>query len=155
MYEREANFKFSLDRKYFTVSRGILGLFNIIPTVRFGGRRWVSVKTFTLYLFDAVDSHDDEASTEPNMADVPPIPKIVTTPIKEDMNRDEEDSRDEWGRTDVDMTKHNFCLGRDFFKINSHIYLHLFLFFLHSVIYILISALQKKEHIPFWKYVSN
>lgn len=82
--------------------------------MRFGGRSWVSVKTFTLYLFDAVDSYDDEVSTEPNVAAVPPIPKIVTTPIKEDMSRDEEDSRDEWGRTDVDMTKHNVCLGGTF-----------------------------------------
>ncbi|XP_070700234.1 drebrin isoform X3 [Pempheris klunzingeri] len=39
---------------------------------------------------------DDEASTERNMAAVSPIPKIVTTPIKEDFSREEEDCRDEW-----------------------------------------------------------
>ncbi|XP_071361979.1 drebrin isoform X3 [Trachinotus anak] len=36
------------------------------------------------------------ASTERSMAAVSPIPKIVTTPIKEDLNREEEDVRDEW-----------------------------------------------------------
>ncbi|XP_050934634.1 drebrin isoform X34 [Lates calcarifer] len=36
------------------------------------------------------------ASTERSMAAVSPIPKIVTTPIKEDFSRVEEDSRDEW-----------------------------------------------------------
>uniref|UniRef100_A0A8P4JXX0 Drebrin n=1 Tax=Dicentrarchus labrax TaxID=13489 RepID=A0A8P4JXX0_DICLA len=40
--------------------------------------------------------NDDEARTERNMAAVSPIPKIVTTPIKEDFSRDEEDCRDEW-----------------------------------------------------------
>ncbi|KAM8742014.1 drebrin isoform 3-T3 [Acanthopagrus schlegelii] len=39
---------------------------------------------------------DDEASIERNMAAVSPIPKIVTTPIKEDFSREDEDSRDEW-----------------------------------------------------------
>ncbi|XP_020511681.2 drebrin isoform X4 [Labrus bergylta] len=39
---------------------------------------------------------DDEASTDRNMAAVSPIPKIVTTPIKEDFRRDEDDCRDEW-----------------------------------------------------------
>ncbi|XP_037604056.1 drebrin isoform X5 [Sebastes umbrosus] len=40
---------------------------------------------------------DDEGSTERNMASVSPIPKIVTTSIKEDFCReDEEDCRDEW-----------------------------------------------------------
>ncbi|XP_027129250.1 drebrin isoform X5 [Larimichthys crocea] len=34
--------------------------------------------------------------TERNMAAVSPIPKIVTTPIKEDFSKDEEDCRDEW-----------------------------------------------------------
>ncbi|XP_028452021.1 drebrin isoform X1 [Perca flavescens] len=38
----------------------------------------------------------DEASTEHNMAAVSPIPKIVTTSIKEDFCREEEDCRDEW-----------------------------------------------------------
>nr|XP_020470819.1 drebrin isoform X2 [Monopterus albus]XP_020470820.1 drebrin isoform X2 [Monopterus albus] len=44
------------------------------------------------------DDDDEEASTECNVAAVSPIPKIVTTPIKEDFSRDEEeeDSRDEW-----------------------------------------------------------
>ncbi|XP_047462631.1 drebrin isoform X2 [Mugil cephalus] len=36
------------------------------------------------------------ASTERNMIAVSPIPKIVTTPIKEDFSREEEDDRDEW-----------------------------------------------------------
>uniref|UniRef100_UPI0037E833ED drebrin isoform X5 n=1 Tax=Semicossyphus pulcher TaxID=241346 RepID=UPI0037E833ED len=36
------------------------------------------------------------ASTERNMAAVSPIPKIVTTPIKEDFCQEEEDCRDEW-----------------------------------------------------------
>ncbi|XP_042286327.1 drebrin isoform X1 [Thunnus maccoyii] len=39
---------------------------------------------------------DDEESTERNMAAVSPIPKIVTTPIKEDLNREEDECRDEW-----------------------------------------------------------
>ncbi|XP_008426650.1 drebrin isoform X4 [Poecilia reticulata] len=43
------------------------------------------------------DDNDDEVSIEPNMAAISPIPKIVTTPIKEDFNREEEDHReDEW-----------------------------------------------------------
>ncbi|XP_071361976.1 drebrin isoform X1 [Trachinotus anak] len=42
------------------------------------------------------DDDDTEASTERSMAAVSPIPKIVTTPIKEDLNREEEDVRDEW-----------------------------------------------------------
>lgn len=33
------------------------------------------------------------------MAAVSPIPKIVTTTIKEDSSRDEEDYRDDWGKT--------------------------------------------------------
>ncbi|XP_041656961.1 drebrin [Cheilinus undulatus] len=41
------------------------------------------------------DDDDDEASTERNMAAVSPIPKIVTTPIKEDFRR-EEDCRGQW-----------------------------------------------------------
>ncbi|KAF3705520.1 Drebrin Developmentally-regulated brain protein [Channa argus] len=45
---------------------------------------------------DDDDDDDDEASTERNMAAVSPIPKIVTTPIKEDSSREEDDSRDEW-----------------------------------------------------------
>ncbi|XP_070700233.1 drebrin isoform X2 [Pempheris klunzingeri] len=44
----------------------------------------------------AAAAGDDEASTERNMAAVSPIPKIVTTPIKEDFSREEEDCRDEW-----------------------------------------------------------
>lgn len=39
---------------------------------------------------------DDEGRTERNMAAVSPIPKIVTTSIKEDFSREEEDCRDEW-----------------------------------------------------------
>ncbi|XP_032431821.1 drebrin isoform X3 [Xiphophorus hellerii] len=43
------------------------------------------------------DDDDDEVSIERNMAAISPIPKIVTTPIKEDFNREEEDHReDEW-----------------------------------------------------------
>lgn len=42
---------------------------------------------------------DDEASTERHMAAVSPIPKIVTTAIKEDSSRDEDDCRDGWGKT--------------------------------------------------------
>lgn len=34
------------------------------------------------------------------MAAVSPIPKIVTTPIKEDFSREEEDCRDEWGKSE-------------------------------------------------------
>lgn len=34
------------------------------------------------------------------MAAVSPIPKIVTTAIKEDSSRDEEDYRDDWGKTE-------------------------------------------------------
>ncbi|XP_063344689.1 drebrin isoform X3 [Pelmatolapia mariae] len=45
----------------------------------------------------AAADNDDEVSTERNMATVSPIPKIVTTPIKEDYSRDEEEDRaDEW-----------------------------------------------------------
>ncbi|XP_027129246.1 drebrin isoform X1 [Larimichthys crocea] len=44
----------------------------------------------------AADDNDDEGRTERNMAAVSPIPKIVTTPIKEDFSKDEEDCRDEW-----------------------------------------------------------
>ncbi|XP_036975276.1 drebrin isoform X2 [Acanthopagrus latus] len=44
----------------------------------------------------AAGDDDDEASIERNMAAVSPIPKIVTTPIKEDFSREDEDSRDEW-----------------------------------------------------------
>uniref|UniRef100_UPI003AAC075F drebrin n=1 Tax=Centroberyx gerrardi TaxID=166262 RepID=UPI003AAC075F len=40
---------------------------------------------------------DAEASTECNMAAVSPIPKIITTPIKEDVSREEESCRNEWG----------------------------------------------------------
>ncbi|XP_041808586.1 drebrin isoform X2 [Chelmon rostratus] len=39
---------------------------------------------------------DDEVSTERSVAAVSPIPKIVTTPIKEDFRDEEEDCRDEW-----------------------------------------------------------
>ena len=45
------------------------------------------------------DDDDDEGRTERNMAAVSPIPKIVTTPIKEDFSREDEDSRDEWGES--------------------------------------------------------
>ncbi|KAM9348801.1 drebrin isoform 1-T1 [Symphorus nematophorus] len=48
---------------------------------------------------------DDEGSTERNMAAVSPIPKIVTTPIKEDFSREDEDSRDEWGKSQDSVPK--------------------------------------------------
>ncbi|MEQ2236104.1 hypothetical protein ILYODFUR_009019 [Ilyodon furcidens] len=41
------------------------------------------------------DDDDDEVSIERNMAAVSPIPKIVTTPIKEDFSREEEDHGEE------------------------------------------------------------
>ncbi|XP_070773634.1 drebrin [Enoplosus armatus] len=44
----------------------------------------------------AAGDNDDEVSIERNMAAVSPIPKIVTTPIKEDFSREDEDCRDEW-----------------------------------------------------------
>ncbi|XP_035034784.1 drebrin isoform X2 [Hippoglossus stenolepis] len=44
----------------------------------------------------AAGDNDDEASTEQNMAAGSPIPKIITTTIKEDLNREEEDERDVW-----------------------------------------------------------
>ncbi|XP_061596531.1 drebrin-like isoform X4 [Cololabis saira] len=44
---------------------------------------------------DDVDG-DDEASKERNMAAISPIPKIITTPIKEDFSREEEEHRDTW-----------------------------------------------------------
>lgn len=50
------------------------------------------------FFFFFADDDDDEVSIERNMAAISPIPKIVTTPIKEDFNREEEDHReDEWG----------------------------------------------------------
>ncbi|XP_053297153.1 drebrin isoform X1 [Pleuronectes platessa] len=39
---------------------------------------------------------DHEASTEQNMAAGSPIPRIITTAIKEDLSREEEDERDVW-----------------------------------------------------------
>lgn len=60
----------------------------------------------TLCLFDILccsvppGDNDDEVSTERNMAAVSPIPKIVTTPVKEDFSKEEEDSRDEWGKSE-------------------------------------------------------
>ncbi|KAM6906974.1 drebrin isoform 3-T3 [Xenentodon cancila] len=42
------------------------------------------------------DDDDDEMSKEHNMAAISPIPKIVTTPIKEDFSTEEEDHRDTW-----------------------------------------------------------
>lgn len=51
----------------------------------------ISVDTSPVSIHRAGDD-DDEASTERNMAAVSPIPKIVTTPIKEEDRRDEWDS---------------------------------------------------------------
>ncbi|XP_071361981.1 drebrin isoform X5 [Trachinotus anak] len=57
----------------------------------------ISVDTSPVSVHRTGDDDDDtEASTERSMAAVSPIPKIVTTPIKEDLNREEEDVRDEW-----------------------------------------------------------
>ncbi|XP_037543702.1 drebrin isoform X3 [Nematolebias whitei] len=39
---------------------------------------------------------DDDDDEEHNMATASPIPKIVTTPIKEDFSREDEDRREEW-----------------------------------------------------------
>ncbi|XP_035522376.1 drebrin isoform X1 [Morone saxatilis] len=55
----------------------------------------ISIDTSPISVHRTGDN-DDEARTERNMAAVSPIPKIVTTPIKEDFSRDEEDCRDEW-----------------------------------------------------------
>ncbi|XP_040907258.1 drebrin isoform X2 [Toxotes jaculatrix] len=55
----------------------------------------ISVDTSPVSIHRTGDN-DDEASTERNMAAVSPIPKIVTTPIKEDVGREEEDGRDKW-----------------------------------------------------------
>lgn len=52
-----------------------------------------------------VGDDDDEASIERNMAAVSPIPKIVTTPIKEDFSREDEDCRDEWGKSEVQIKR--------------------------------------------------
>ncbi|KAK2828040.1 hypothetical protein Q5P01_019074 [Channa striata] len=56
----------------------------------------ISVDTSPVSIHRSGDDDDDEASTERNMAAVSPIPKIVTTPIKEDSSREEDDIRDEW-----------------------------------------------------------
>ncbi|XP_028277115.1 drebrin isoform X2 [Parambassis ranga] len=56
----------------------------------------ISVDTSPVSIHRTGD-HDNEAGTDRGMAAVSPIPKIVTTPIKEDSSREEEeDSRDEW-----------------------------------------------------------
>ncbi|KAM4727289.1 drebrin isoform 4-T4 [Anableps anableps] len=57
----------------------------------------ISVDTSPVSIHRTGDN-DDEVSIERNMAAVSPIPKIVTTPIKEDLTREEEDHREEeWG----------------------------------------------------------
>ncbi|XP_069572777.1 drebrin isoform X5 [Brachyistius frenatus] len=56
----------------------------------------ISVDTSPVSIHRTGDDDDDEASTDRNMAAVSPIPKIVTTPIKEDVSREEEDRRNEW-----------------------------------------------------------
>lgn len=63
------------------------------------------MKTLCLYLFDVVPigDDDDEVSTERSVAAVSPIPKIVTTPIKEDFRDEEEDCRDEWGESESEI----------------------------------------------------
>lgn len=60
------------------------------------------------------------------MAAVSPIPKIVTTAIKEDSSRDEEDYRDDWGKTEAILKIKAFS---DFIDSNS---LHLNLLYLLS-----------------------
>uniref|UniRef100_A0A3Q2G3L2 Drebrin 1 n=1 Tax=Cyprinodon variegatus TaxID=28743 RepID=A0A3Q2G3L2_CYPVA len=54
----------------------------------------ISVDTSPVSIHRTGDN-DDEVSLDRNMAAVSPIPKIVTTPIKEDFNREEEDHREE------------------------------------------------------------
>ncbi|XP_029303848.1 drebrin isoform X5 [Cottoperca gobio] len=54
----------------------------------------ISVDTSPVSVHRTGDNDDEE--TESNMAAVSPIPKIVTTSIKEDFCREEEDGRDEW-----------------------------------------------------------
>lgn len=51
------------------------------------------------------------------MAAVSPIPKIVTTAIKEDSSRDEEDYRDDWGKTQIKAFS-DFILGLKQFACN-------------------------------------
>uniref|UniRef100_A0A3Q3K9M3 Drebrin n=1 Tax=Monopterus albus TaxID=43700 RepID=A0A3Q3K9M3_MONAL len=51
----------------------------------------ISVDTSPASVHRTDDDDDEEASTECNVAAVSPIPKIVTTPIKEDFSRDEEE----------------------------------------------------------------
>lgn len=64
--------------------------------ISLGGFWWHLLDHFFVPL---VDDDDDEARTDYNMATMSPIPKIVTTPIKEDFSRDEEeDCTDEWGK---------------------------------------------------------
>uniref|UniRef100_A0A3Q0SJ54 Drebrin n=1 Tax=Amphilophus citrinellus TaxID=61819 RepID=A0A3Q0SJ54_AMPCI len=50
----------------------------------------ISVDTSPVSIHRTADN-DDDAGTECNMATMSPIPKIVTTPIKEDFSRDEEE----------------------------------------------------------------
>ncbi|KAM4547350.1 drebrin isoform 3-T3 [Fundulus diaphanus] len=54
----------------------------------------ISVDTSPVSVHRTGDN-DDEVSIERNMAAVSPIPKIVTTPIKEDFSREEEGHREE------------------------------------------------------------
>ncbi|XP_076607534.1 drebrin isoform X2 [Chaetodon auriga] len=56
----------------------------------------ISVDTSPISVHRTGDDVDDEASTERNVAAVSPIPKIVTTPIKEDFRDEDEGCRDEW-----------------------------------------------------------
>ncbi|XP_008426651.1 drebrin isoform X5 [Poecilia reticulata] len=54
-------------------------------------------RAMTISMDTSLVSIHRTVSIEPNMAAISPIPKIVTTPIKEDFNREEEDHReDEW-----------------------------------------------------------
>lgn len=58
------------------------------------------------------------------MAAVSPIPKIVTTAIKEDSSRDEEDYRDDWGKTEkITKTKafSDFCDSNSLHSICFHL----------------------------------
>lgn len=65
------------------------------------------LRAFSLVSFHSVPAGDDDdaASTERNVAAVSPIPKIVTTPIKEDFSREEDECRDEWGESESDDDK--------------------------------------------------
>lgn len=85
--------------------------------------------TFALYVFNVVlhsvpsGLDDDEVSTERNVAAVSPIPKIITTAIQDDSSRDEEDCRDEWGKSDEDAVSEYHLRFQVCFKSTSDRYI--------------------------------